>query len=482
MKKRLLEQTNWGVFVALLLLLFGLVNYLAGRHYVRWDLTKNRVHSLSDQTLKVLKNLGTDVRVTVFLSPGDDLYDRVMTLLDAYRQKNPRIRIETVDPDRDRARAQALAQQYKVRVANVVVFEASGHSRHVEKDQMVEYDFGGLSMGAPAKVKAFKAEAAFTNALLEVVDPRRPVVLFTSGHGERSAAGKGEGIAVLKDRLSGEGATVKEWVSLGQADVPEEASAVVAAGPQTPFTADEARVLSRYLEKGGRLLLLLDPILSGRPPAFAPTGLEDLLRRWGIALQNDVVLDPPAAVPQLGPQTFFASNFGDHPVVKDLAQNEFLVLLVLCRSLETGVPPPEGYTAAALLRTSPSAWGVRDLAALERGVGRSPGDAAGPLVLAAAVFPAEKSAKKARLVVVGDSDFASDAFLGQGFGNQLFALNALHWLLEQENRIAIPLREAVETHLDLTATQANVLFVLFALLLPLLSAGAGIYVFLQRRR
>lgn len=482
MKKRLLEQTNWGVFLLLLLLLLGIVNYLALRHYARWDLTKNRVHSLSDQTLKVLGGLREEVKVTVFLAPGDELFDRVMTLLEAYREKSPRIRLETVDPDRDRARAQALAQQYKVQVANVVVFEAGGHVRHVEKDQMVEYDFSGLSLGAPAKVKAFKAEGAFTNALLEVVDPRKPVVLFTSGHGERSAGGKGEGIGVLRGRLSGEGATVREWVSLGQAAVPEEASAVVVAGPQTPFSPEEARVLEAYLERGGRLLLLLDPALAGRPPAFQPTGLEELLRRWGVTPDDDVVLDPPAAVPQLGPQTFFASNFGDHPVVRDLAQNEFLVLLALCRSLQVGTPQAEGYAVAPLLRTSASAWGVRDLAALAKGVPRGPGDGGGALVLAAAVFPGEKGKGKARLVVVGDSDFATDAFLGQGFGNQLFALNALHWLLEQESRIAIPPREAVETHLDLTTTQANVLFVLFTVLLPLAAAGAGIYVFLQRRR
>jgi len=482
MKKRLLEQTNWGVFVLLLLLLFGLVNYLALRHYARWDLTRNRVHSLSDQTLKVLGSLREEVKVTVFLAPGDELYERVLTLLEAYRQKNPRIRIETVDPDRDRARAQALAQQYKVQVANVVVFEAGGHVRLVEKDQMVEYDFSGLSLGTPARVKAFKAEGAFTNALLEVLHPQKPVVLFTSGHGERSSGGKGEGVGVLRGRLSGEGATVREWVSLGQTSVPEEASAVVVAGPQTPFSAEEARILEAYLEKGGRLLLLLDPVFTGRPPAFAPTGLEDLLRRWGVTLRDDVVLDPPAAVPQLGPQTFFASHFGDHPVVRDLAQNQFLVLLALCRSLELGSPRAEGYVAVPLLETSPSAWGVRDLGALARGVARGPGDKAGTQVLAAAVFPGEKGSGKARLVVMGDSDFASDALLGQGFGNQLFALNALHWLLEQESRIAIPPREAVETHLDLTTTQANVLFVLFTVLLPLLAAGTGIYVFLQRRR
>jgi len=90
--------------------------------------------------------------------------------------------------------------------------------------------------------------------------------------------------------------------------------------------------------------------------------------------------------------------------------------------------------------------------------------------------------KKARLVVVGDSDWASDALIQVGGGNLMLALNSVHWLLSQESRIAIPPKTSVETHLNLTGSQANVLFLLFVVVLPALAVGAGVAVYLRRRR
>ncbi len=481
MRARLLRQTNWGVVLAALMGLLLMVNYLSARHYKRWDLTASRSFSLSDQARKVLSDLQTPLQVTVFLSPADDLFGRVTDLLEAFREVSPRIRVETIDPDRDRARVQALAQQYKVNVANVVIFEAGDRTRHVEKDQMVEYDFSGLQGGSPARIKAFKAEQAFVNAILEVQDPRQPVVYFTSGHGERGLGGRGEGIGILRDRIEKEGAQVREWLGLGKTSVPEDADVLVVAGPQGKFLPQEAEVVDAYLRRGGRALLFLDPILQGKPPAFAPSGLEAVLGGWGIVLADDVVLDPSAAVPQMGPQTFFAARFGEHVAVQDLARNRFLVLFGLARSLEVGSPREPEYAVTRLVSSSPSSWGLTRLDGLERELARGADDPPGPLALALAVA-SEDPSKKARLVVVGDSDVATDGLLGAGFGNQLFCLNAIHWLLEQESRIAIPPKASVETHLDLTASQANVLLLLFVVVLPAFVAGMGGWVFLQRRR
>jgi LPXTG-motif cell wall-anchored protein len=133
-----------------------------------------------------------------------------------------------------------------------------------------------------------------------------------------------------------------------------------------------------------------------------------------------------------------------------------------------------------MVRTTSQAWGEKDLAHLED-VKKDPTDAAGPLAVSAAVW-SEKSGKRTRLVVAGDSDWASDALIQVGGGNLMLALNSVHWLLSQENRLAIPPKTSVETHLNLTGSQANVLFVLFVLGLPALAAAAGVYVYLRRRR
>jgi ABC-2 type transport system permease protein len=480
-KRRITQTADWGLFLVLALALCGIANYFAYKYHARWDITASRSFSISPQTKKVLKDLKKPLNVVVFLSPADEIQPRVKDLLAAYQQASPMVKVEYVDPDRQRDRAQVLAKKYGVSRANLVVFDTEDRSKFVEKDQMVEYDFSAMQMGGGATVKGFKAEEAFTNAVLDVMNPEKPVVYFTTGHGERSGDSQGgEGIATLRSRLQGEGMVLKEWQSLGQPAAPEDASLIVIPGPQKPFDAHEAEALGAYLQKGGRALFLLDPILSeGKKAAFQKTGLEEVLSQWGACPRQDLVVDPKMAVPYVGAQTFFAGSYGVHPIVSDLRKNRFPVVFTLACSIQTG-KAPEGYTVEPLLSTSDGAWGETDLAQLDA-VKKDERDTAGPMALAAVVGSAQKE-KKARLVVAGDSELASDSLLQTGAGNALFALNAVHWLLSQEQRIAIPPKTAIETRLTLTSSQAWSLVILFVVILPGLVVGAGIRAYLLRRR
>lgn len=482
MKKRFLQETNWSVFLVLLAALFLIVNYLGYRHYHRWDLTADKTFTLSPQTEKVLDGLKKPLDVVVFLAPTDELYGRVKELLSSYAAASPEVKVEYIDPDRDRARMQLLAKKYNVSVANVVVFDSGGRSKYVEKDQMVDYDFSAMQHGGRPTIKDFKAEQAFTNAILDVLNPKKPVVYFTSGHGERTSAGKGSGIGLFKDRLTKEGDVLHDWDSLGKASVPADADLLVVAGPTQPFLPAEAQVIETYLEKGGRALFLMDPeLLPGRPPSIGRSGLEDVLKTWGVTPDADVVLDPKVSVPNLGAQTFFAASYGRSPIVSDLSRNRFPILFSLAQSLTVGRPANKAYRDESLLMTSPASWGKKNLANVEKNAEWSEGDPRGPLTLAASVS-SDKKEDKTRIVVVGDADVASDALVQSGSGNLLFCLNCVHWLLHQESRLAIPPRTEVKTHLALSASQTNLIFIIFVVLMPCLVAGAGIYVYLQRRR
>ncbi len=341
MRRRAVQGANWGLFLLLCLALYGIVNYLAFRHYRRWDWSAASVFSLSPQTQKVLKGLDRPLEVVVFLAPNDELYDRVKNLLSAYQEAGGgRVKVEYIDPDRQKDRLQILAKKYQVAVANVVVFSSGDQSKYVEKDQMVEYDFSAYQYGAPPKVKAFKGEEAFTNALLAVVEPAKPTLYFTVGHGERySETTRGQGVSLLRDRLQREGATIKEFPTLGKDAVPADASLVVVSGPQYAFTTAEADLLGRYLDRGGRLLVFADPLLSeGKKPAFLPTGLEPLLARWGVVLQDAIAIDPEGAVVQLGAQTFYAGDLSPHPVTRDLSKNALPLVFARARRVGTGAP------------------------------------------------------------------------------------------------------------------------------------------------
>ncbi len=482
MKKKTLKETNWGVFLLLLVAILLIVNYLGYRHYHRWDLTASGSFSLSPQTKKILKGVKSKLDVVVFLPPGDPLYQKVKDLLTAYETASPMVKVRYVNPDRDPAGTEALAKRYNVSVANVVVFASGSRSKYVEKDQMVDYDFSAMRMGGRPRVKAFKAEEAFTNAILDVLNPRKPVIYFTQGHGERSAGERNLGFGMLRERLKREGDILRNWTSLGKTSVPEDADCLVIAGPRKPFLPTEAKVVGDYLTKGGKVFALLDPvILPGRPPLFGKTGLEELFKEWGVEAGNDIVLDPAASVRAFGAQTFFCADYGTNTIVRDLSKNKYPVLFSLARSLVQVKPAEKGYTVAPLLMSSSKSWGLRSLKSLDKPAEETKGDPTGPLLLAACVY-SSKPGEKTRIVITGDADLGSDTLLSSGAGNLLFCMNAFHWLLRQESRIAIPPKTSIEAHLTLTASQSNFLFILFVLIMPMAAVGTGVFVYIKRRR
>jgi hypothetical protein len=339
---------------------------------------------------------------------------------------------------------------------------------------MVDYDFAAMQMGGPPKVKAFKAEEAFTNALLDVLDPKKPVVYFSSGHGERGTQPR-EGTGIFRDRLSKEGAQVRDWESLGKPEIPPDCDLLVIAGPEKPFLPQEAQAVGRYLSGGGKALLMLDPEFAEGAQAFTATGLEEILRPWGLTLGQDIIIDPKGAVPYLGAQTFFASNFSQSPVVRYLAQNKLPVLFTLAQSLGAEACSDADYRADAMVRTTSEAWGNSS---------GPPGDVEGPHGCSGACgMPGGVVGKvgKTKLVVAGDSDWASDALIR--WAEEISCSPSIRSSPYRRKPPGDSTEDlSVETHLNLTGSQANVLFVLFVLVLPALAAGAGVYIYLRRRR
>ncbi|HEX9669502.1 MAG TPA: hypothetical protein VGC93_08470, partial [Thermoanaerobaculia bacterium] len=242
----------------------------------------------------------------------------------------------------------------------------------------------------------------------------------------------------------------------------------------------------RYLAGGGRMLVLLDPTLGGA--GLVDIGLGRWLAGFGVKVGEDIVVDPGNTLPFFGAESFFANRYGDHPIVRPLAEGNLPVLFALARSVGEGAAA--GFTATNLLETTDAGWGETNLAALER-VAKDPADVAGPVPVGVAVesagaeaaaAPAPAGAKKTRLVVFGDSDFAANQLLQANVGNTVLLTNALNWLVEREALLGIPPKKTEQVHLNLTGAQLRGVVLLVALGLPVLAAATGIWIALRRRR
>lgn len=483
--RRVVEGTTLGVGVLILAAILGMANYLGGKYYRRFDWTSTRLYTLSDKTLGVLAGLERDIEVTLFMRPTEALYEPLRELLERYQSANPRVRSRTVDPDRNLLEAQRLAER-GVASPNVVVFEAGAERRVIEPTDLADFDYSGLQYGEAPRLTGLKAEQRFTSAVLELVENRKPAILFTSGHGEATFDDQsGRGLAQARALLGRDNFALDSWSTLGKNAVPEATDLVVIAAPQSPFTLPELAVLGNYLESGGRLLVLLDPLLPAATPA-TDTALTTWLEGYGMEIGDDVVVDPSNPLPVYGAETIFSSVYGVHPATKALQEAAVPVILSLGRSVRRSEAPAGDREIVELVSTSAEGWGETDLANLQR-VARDERDIPGPVALAVAisepVVAADDgtAARGFRLVVYGDSDWARDAQLPNAGNATLFA-DTFNWLVERPQMLGIAAKTPEASRLNLSVGELRTLFAVVLGGMPLAAIVAGVWTYLRRRR
>ncbi|HXU44191.1 MAG TPA: GldG family protein [Thermoanaerobaculia bacterium] len=504
------QLTKTGILSAgilLVALLLGIANYFGWKYHGRFDWTTTKLYSLSEQTDKVLAGLDRDVDVAVLLSPEQQqsLYGPTRELLDRYAAASRHLKVRYVDPEKNPVEAQQLARKYQLSNASVIL-SVGADKKIVDAGDLAEFDYSSMGMGAPPKMSAFKGEQMFTNALIQLGQAKKSKILFTSGHGEASLdSAEGRGLSGLRELLAGDGFDVEEWASLGKAAVPDDTDLLVIAGPTANFVQPELDAIGAYLDRGahgaghgGRLLVFLDPVLAHTGSGLVATGLEGLLAKYGIKVDDDIVVDPSNPLPSFGAETLFSNSYGNHPIVEPLARQNLPLLVSLARSVraETG---PAGAGVTELARTTGQGWGETNLAALDK-VGKDDKDVAGPVGLAVAVGgpikpppPPEDSEappppaapddpKKPRLVVFGDSDLATNQYWNASVGNSTLIGNAVNWLVERKDLIAIAPKKTEQARLTLTAAQLRNVYLLVLGLLPGAAIALAVWVRIRRRR
>lgn len=497
-KRQILSGSMLGAGVVLAVVLFLIVNYFGWKYHTRYDWTSSNLYSLSEKTENVLAGLDRDVEIIVFMSPIESLYGPVSELLSSYEGASNRVSVRHVDPEKNLLEAQALVDRFELTQLNVLVFDAGDDRRVVDISDLADYDYSGMQYGQGAEMTGFKGEQVFTSTLVELMENRKPKILFTTGHGELGLDDfSPRGLSMARDLLGKDNFELEDWLSLGESAVPEGTDLIVIAGPTSTFVEPELELLRSYLEAAGRLLVLLDPNMS---PAggLVETGLELLLSDFGVEVGEDIVVDPGNPLPFFGAETIFVNVYGSHVITRPLDQAQLPVIVPMARSVRAAADT-EGLQVTELMLTSIEGWGEGDLEHLDQ-VAKDDSDLQGPVSIAVAVAAAEDDGDAAgvedgsgepaideapvaglRLVVVGDSDFVSNSQLQQ-VPNATFFGNTLNWLVERETLVGIPPKQPEQTRLSLTQSELSRLSWLVLLGLPGLAIGLGVAVYLQRRR
>jgi ABC-type uncharacterized transport system involved in gliding motility auxiliary subunit len=481
-RRQLVRTGTLSAGVLLVAFLFLIANYLGWKYHHRFDWTAGDVYSLSEKSKNVVEELKRDVEFVVFIAPGQELYEPVREILSQYDAASQRISVRYFDPERNPVEAQQLVQKYGVSSSGVVVVSGAD-KRVIDSNDLAELDYSGMQMGEAPKMTGFKGEQMFTGALLQLAEGHKPKVLFTTGHGERSLDDRQEhGLSGVHDLLGRDNFELEEWASRTAGAVPQGADLVVVAGPTSLFIESELKAFGNYLNGGGRMLILVDPTLGQTAGSgLVPTGLNPWLAGYGVRLGDNIVVDPQGAYPGAPPYTLYPSAYeGDHPITQPLSQSGVPVLLNVARSV--GAAPTGAYQVAELVRTTEAGWGETSLAAVEN-VEKDAQDLPGPVSLGVAVeSPKEEGKRPLRLVVLGDSDLATNQLVGGMPANAVLLANSLNWLAEREALLTIPPKKTEHVRLTLTPSQLLTAQLTMLLVLPALAAALGTVVYVRRRR
>jgi ABC-type uncharacterized transport system involved in gliding motility auxiliary subunit len=475
------RQTRYGALAGTSLLLALAVlaglNYVLARQNLRWDLTAAQQYSLSDQTHRVIESLETPLRMLVFAREPE--FPGYRDRLDEYAYLSDQVTVEYIDVDKQ----PLLARQYDVQAYGTIVFDYGGRVERVTSD----------------------AEQDLTNGLITVIEGTEQTAYFLTGHGEKDPTNVDrDGYSTVAGALGLDNFQVESLVLAQLGAVPDDATLVIVAGPQTDLLPGEVQALGTYLDGGGKVLVLIDPPADQESPP--PDGLFGLLRGWGIEPGTDVVVDASGMGQLLGADASVpvAASYPFHPINDGFS---LLTAYPLTRSIRATSAVPDGRSAQTFIETSAQSWAEADLSELLTGevaLNEDAGDRPGPVSIAMAVSApapaAETAAPEAvteedgdgpdaatdatppetRMAVIGDSDFATNGVVGVQ-GNRDMFLNTVNWLAQQENMIAIRPREPEDRRLTLTADQQRRVFWLSLLFVPAAVLSTGVYTWWRRR-
>jgi ABC-type uncharacterized transport system involved in gliding motility auxiliary subunit len=429
------------------------IAYLSVRNPVRWDWTEAGVHSLAQATVDVLEQVPgeTSVEVLAFFAAGSEAPAK--QVLDRYQYRSDRIKVRYVNPNAQ----PTLAKRFEIAANGVMIVCAGPCEQSASTARVLD-----------------PTEEELTKAIRSVISSRRKVYVL-EGHGEASPDDTGaSGLSQATKALENENIAVEPLLLMSQEHVPEDADAVVIAGPDRSLLERELDGLGRYLDGGGALLVMVDPIVV--------TNLEERLGEWGFKLGSDVIVDEQIqlfAGPQLGVQPVVTTYDDGHAITKDMQGRP--TIFQLARSVR---PASEEASVSELALTGTASWAETDLQRFldDNTVKRDANDLRGPVSLAAArtLDVDQNGGAKARVVVIGDSDFARNRYVSEVYNADLF-VNVITWLVGEESFITIDRKLPRASVAVMTTDQFHNFRYLSIFIAPQLILLIGIGVWWRRR-
>ena len=441
-KHQQIRLKNWGITLALLCLI-GSLAWLSTRYSIENDVTGNSSNSLSQASQKLLDSLPGKIQLTAYIKKDPSLRSQIAQLIDRYKRHKADLSLTFIDPD---------SQPEKVRELNI---DATGAV-------IVEYQERTEKLN-------FIDESALTNALLQLANADERWVTFLTGHGERAP----DGIANFDlgqfgkelDRRKIKAQTINLATMPA---IPDNSALLVLSAPAVPLLTGEIELIKRYIQQGGNLLVLTDP---------GNHHLDALLQTLGLRQLPGTLVDSSSKLYGINDPSFvLTSDYPSHSITQGF---QTITLYPVAAALE--ISEETDFQPVALLKSATKSWTETGPIAGKILFDADSDEKQGPLAFAYALTRDLDRKNQQRIVVVGDGDFLSNAYIGN-VGNLDMGLRMINWLIHDDRFIDIPAKIATDKSLQLSQIGVAIIGFGFLVVIPLLLMGTGFYIWRKRKQ
>lgn len=467
-KTRRYSRLQSAVFSILFLAVVGVLAYLSTRYSFTADWTASGRNTLSAASSELLKQLDSPVTITSYATEDEAVRHAVNELVERYRRHKSDISLHFVNPDLEPDTVRALG----IRVNGELRIEYQGRAENLQS----------------------LSEQGLTNMLQRLARSGERWVVFVEGHGERKPQGvANHDLGQWAQQLTAKGFKVQSHNLVQNPQLPENTRVLVLAGPQMNLLPGEVALINQYVAGGGNLLWLTDP--PGDADAKKERyGLLPLARQLGVEFTAGMIVDPTTQVLGVSdPRFALVADYPSHAINRG-----FDALTLFPQSQGLSISPPDGWQAQVILQTEKRSWSE---------TGNMSGsiqfdaatDVPGPLTLGVALSRelsaddaqtdvqsdekqnSQPSSPQQRIVVTGDGDFLSNAYLGNG-ANLLLGMNMVNWLANDDKLINIPVKTTADRNLQLSPLMQGIIGIGFLFVVPLLLAASGFLIWWRRRQ
>lgn len=462
-RSRLQIRTQNIAFVILFLAMIGLLATLSGRYVYQADWTAGNRNTLSESSIKLLEVISEPIGITAYVTEDEPVRRRINELIRRYQRYKPDIDLTFINPDTE----PEVARQLRITVNGELIIAFAGRKEHLKQ----------------------LSEQSITNALQRIVRSQERWIVFLQGHGERDPHGQANhDLQAWVNQLEDKGLKIHSINLVETPRIPANATVLVIAGPQVDILPGEVKLIEEFIADGGNLLWLTDP-----GPMH---GLDPLAETLGLEFSPGMIVDPTSQLFGINdPRFAIVPNYPFHAITQN-----FNMLTLFPQAVAIELEEPEGWHSMQLLETVDRSWSETnaDMSNINFDKGSDiPGPLTVGVVLSRELTASENDAKgsnqqlgeetemepsgEQRVVIVGDGDFLSNAYLGNG-GNLDLGMNMINWLSHDDSFIAIPAKMAPDINLELSRTAQIIISFGFLLVLPMVLAGSGLYIWLVRRK